>query len=173
MRNLFKIVYLLLPACFLPSCSNSEEDYVALASSISNDVLIEVLDLKGNSLIDDENGVMDNFVCMKTNGYKIPFRIVEIGDEKIIRTIFPLPMKSSMSYSDDRQNGYGESTLTIKVDDSKYILKGLFHYSCSYPDIEMYGGSGIKIIEIHSDNPNVSISEDANFLKITIKIASD
>lgn len=37
----------------------------------------------------------------------------------------------------------------------------------------MYGGNGIKIIEIHSNNPNVSINEETNVPKIAIKIASD
>lgn len=80
-------------------------------------------------------------------------------------------MESSMSYSDDRKEGYGESNLTVNVNGFKFNLRGKFHYTCTYPN--MYGGNGIKIIEIHSNNPNVSISEDANFLKITIKIASD
>lgn len=173
MSTLIKIVCLFLPLLLLPSCSNSEEpDCPAVASSISNSILIDILDSEGNSLIDNE-AIMNGLSFIGRDGYKIPFHAVEIGDEKIIRTVFPLPMESSMSYSDDRKNGHGESNLTIKANDFKYIFKGFFHYTCSHPDIEMFGGNGIKLIEIHSNAPNVSISEDANFLKITIKIASD
>ena len=173
MYALTKFVCLFLSLLLLSSCSKSEEpDYPAVASSISNSILIDILDSEGNSLIDNE-AIMNGLSFLGRDGYKIPFHTVEIGDEKIIRTVFPLPMESSMNYSDDRKEGYGESTLTIKAKDFKYIFKGLFHYTCSHPDIEMFGGNGIKIIEIHSNDPNVSISEDANFLKITIKIASD
>ncbi len=173
MRNLIKFSCLLFSMALLSSCSNSEEpDYPAVASSISNSILIDILDSEGNSLIDNE-AIMNGLSFIGRDGYKIPFHAVEIGDEKIIRTVFPLPMESSMSYSDDRKNGYGESNLTIKPNDFKYIFKGFFHYTCSHPDIEMFGGNGIKLIEIHSNAPDVSISEDANFLKITIKIASD
>ena len=173
MRNLIKFSCLLFSMALLSSCSNSEEpDYPAVASSISNSILIDILDSEGNSLIDNE-AIMNGLSFIGRDGYKIPFHAVEIGDEKIIRTVFPLPMESSMSYSDDRKNGYGESNPTIKANDFKYIFKGFFHYTCSHPDIEMFGGNGIKLIEIHSNAPDVSISEDANFLKITIKIASD
>lgn len=173
MRNLIKFSCLLFSMALLSSCSNSEEpDYPAVASSISNSILIDILDSEGNSLIDNE-AIMNGLSFIGRDGYKIPFHAVEIGDEKIIRTVFPLPMESSMSYSDDRKNGYGESNLTIKANDFKYIFKGFFHYTCSHPDIEMFGGNGIKLIEIYSNAPDVSISEDANFLKITIKIASD
>ena len=143
----------------MSSCSNSEEpDYPTVASSIFNDVLIDVLDSEGNSLIDNE-AIM--------NGLSF----VEIGEEKLIRTIFPLPMESSMSYSDDRKDGYGESNLTVNANGFKFNLRGKFHYTCTYPN--MYGGNGIKIIEIHSNNPNVSINEETNVPKIAIKIASD
>ena len=169
--DLTKFVCLFLPLLLLSSCSKSEEpDYPTVASSIFNDVLIDVLDSEGNSLIDNE-AIMNGLSFIGRDGYKIPFHTVEIGDEKIIRTVFPLPMESSMSYSDDRKEGYGESNLTVNVNGFKFNLRGKFHYTCTYPN--MYGGNGIKIIEIHSNNPNVSISEDANFLKITIKIASD
>lgn len=171
MYTLTKFVCLFLPLLLMSSCSNSEDlDYPTVASSIFNDVLIEVLDSEGNSLIDNE-AIMNGLSFIGRDGYKIPFHTVEIGDEKIIRTVFPLPMESSMSYSDDRKEGYGESNLTVNVNGFKFNLRGKFHYTCTYPN--MYGGNGIKIIEIHSNNPNVSISEDANFLKITIKIASD
>lgn len=154
----------------LSSCSDSEEpDYPAVASSISNHILIDVLDSDGNSLIDNE-AIMNELSFIGKDDYKIPFHVVEIGKEKLIQTIFPLPMESSMSYSDDRKNGYGESNLTVNVSGLRFNLRGKFHYTCTNPDIEMYGGNGIKLIEIHSNNPNVSISEDANFLKITIKI---
>ena len=171
MYTLTKFVCLFLPLLLMSSCSNSEgPDYPTVASSILNDVLIDVLDSEGNSLIDNE-AIMNGLSFIGRDGYKIPFHTVEIGDEKIIRTVFPLPMESSMSYSDDRKEGYGESNLTVNVNGFKFNLRGKFHYTCTYPN--MYGGNGIKIIEIHSNNPNVSISEDANFLKITIKIASD
>lgn len=171
MYTLTKFVCLFLPLLLMSSCSNSEDpDYPTVASSIFNDVLIEVLDSEGNSLIDNE-AIMNGLSFIGRDGYKIPFHTVEIGDEKIIRTVFPLPMESSMSYSDDRKEGYGESNLTVNVNSFKFNLRGKFHYTCTYPN--MYGGNGVKIIEIHSNNPNVSISEDANFLKITIKIASD
>lgn len=171
MYTLTKFVCLFLPLLLMSSCSNSEDlDYPTVASSIFNDVLIDVLDSEGNSLIDNE-AIMNGLSFIGRDGYKIPFHTVEIGDEKIIRTVFPLPMESSMSYSDDRKEGYGESNLTVNVNGFKFNLRGKFHYTCTYPN--MYGGNGIKIIDIHSNNPNVSISEDANFLKITIKIASD
>lgn len=170
MCALTKFLCLFLPL-LLFSCSNSEEpDYPAVASAISNNVLIDVLDSEGNSLIDNE-AIINGLSFIGKDGYEIPFHVVEIGEEKLIRTIFPLPMESSMSYSDDRKDGYGESNLTVNVNGFKFNLRGKFHYTCTYPN--MYGGSGIKIIEIHSNAPDVSISEDANFLKITIKIASD
>jgi hypothetical protein len=114
---------------------------------------------------------MNGLSFIGQDGYKIHFHVVEIGEEKLIRTIFPLPMESSMSYSDDRNDGYGESNLTVNVNGLKFYLKGKFHYTCTYPNI--YGGSGVKIIEIHSNNPNVSITEGTNVPKIFIKIASD
>ena len=115
MRNLIKFSCLLFSMALLSSCSNSEEpDYPAVASSISNSILIDILDSEGNSLIDNE-AIMNGLSFIGRDGYKIPFHAVEIGDEKIIRTVFPLPMESSMSYSDDRKNGYGESNLTIKL----------------------------------------------------------
>lgn len=170
MYTLTKFVCLFLPL-LLSSCSNSEEpDYPTVASSIFNDVLIDVLDSEGNSLIDND-AIMNGLSFIGRDGYKIPFHTVEIGDEKIIRTVFPLPMESSMSYSDDRKEGYGESNLTVIVNGFKFNLRGMFHYTCTYSN--MYGGNCIKIIEIHSNDPNVSISEDANFLKITIKIPAD
>ncbi|CBW20829.1 hypothetical protein [Bacteroides fragilis] len=111
MRNLIKFSCLLFSMALLSSCSNSEEpDYPAVASSISNSILIDILDSEGNSLIDNE-AIMNGLSFIGRDGYKIPFHAVEIGDEKIIRTVFPLPMESSMSYSDDRKNGYGESNL--------------------------------------------------------------
>ncbi len=103
MSTLIKIVCLFLPLLLLPSCSNSEEpDYPAVASSIFNSILIDILDSEGNSLIDNES-IMNGLSFIGRDGYKIPFHAVEIGDEKIIRTVFPLPMESSMSYSDDRK----------------------------------------------------------------------
>ena len=55
MCALTKFICLFLPLLLLSSCSNSEEpDYPTVASSIFNDVLIDVLDSEGNSLIDNE-----------------------------------------------------------------------------------------------------------------------
>lgn len=168
---LTKFVCLFLPLLLLSSCSNSEEpDYPVVASSIFNDVLIDVLDSEGNSLTDNE-AIMNGLSFIGKDGYEIPFHVVEIGEEKLIRTIFPLPMESSMSYSNDRKDGYGESNLTVNVNGLKFNLRGKFHYTCTYPN--MYGGNSIKIIEIHSNAPNVSINEETNVPKIAIKIASD
>lgn len=173
MSTLTKFICYLFFPLLLPSCSNPEEpDYQAVASSISNSILIDVLDSEGNSLIDNE-AIMNGLSFIGKDGYKIPFHVVEIGEEKLIRTIFPLPMESSMSYSDDRKEGYGVSNLIVNVNGFKFELKGKFHYTCTYPNTEMFGGNGIKIIEIHSNDPNVSINEEANFPKIAIKIASD
>ena len=45
MRNLIKFSCLLFSMALLSSCSNSEEpDYPAVASSISNSILIDILD---------------------------------------------------------------------------------------------------------------------------------
>lgn len=173
MCALIKFVCLFLPLLLLPSCDNSEEpDYPAVASSIFNDVLIDILDSECNSLIDNE-AIMNGLSFIGKDGYKIPFHVVEAGEEKLIKTVFPLPMESSMSYSDDRRDGYGESNLTVNVNGLKFDLRGKFHYTCTHHDIEMYGGNGMKIIEIQSKDPNVSINEETNVPKITIKIASD
>lgn len=171
MCALTKFVCLFLPLLLLSSCNNSEEpDYPVVASAISNSVLIDILDSEGNSLTDNE-AIMNGLSFIGTNGYEIPFHVVEIEEEKLICVNFPLPMESSMSYSDDRNDGYGESNLIVNVNGFKFDLRGKFHYTCTYPNI--YGGDGIEIIEIHSNDPNVSINEEANFLKVAIKIASD
>lgn len=173
MYTLTKFVCLFLPLLLLSSCSKYEEpDYPTVASSIFNDVLIDVLDSEGNSLIDNE-AIMNGLSFIGRDGYKIPFHTVEIVDEKTIRTIFPLPMESSMSYSDDRKDGYGESNLTVNINGYKFNLRGKFHYTCSYPNIEMYGGNSIKLIEIHTNDSNITINKETNFPKITIKITSD
>lgn len=154
------------------SCSNSEEpDYQTVASNISNSILVDILDSEGNSIIDNE-AIMNGLSFIRKDGYSLPFHVVEIGKEKLITTNFPLPMESSMSYSDDRKDGYGESNLIVNVNNFKFNLKGKFHYTCTNPNVEMYGGNGIRIIEIDSNDSNVFINEDANFLKITIKITS-
>lgn len=86
---LTKFICLFLPLLLLSSCSNSEEpDYPTVASSIFNDVLIDVLDSEGNSLIDNE-AIMNGLSFIGKDGCKIPFHVVEIGEEKLIRTIFP------------------------------------------------------------------------------------
>ena len=173
MYTLTKFVCLFLPLLLLSSCCKYEvPDYPTVASSIFNDVLNDVLDSEGNSLIDNE-AIMNELSFIGRDGYKIPFHTVEIGDEKTIRTIFPLPMESSMSYSDDRKDGYGESNLTVNINGYKFNLRGKFHYTCSYPNIEMYGGNSIKLIEIHTNDSNITINKETNFPKITIKITSD
>lgn len=54
----------------LSSCSNSEEpDYPAVASSISNSILIDILDSEGNSLIDNE-AIMNGLSFIGRDGYK-------------------------------------------------------------------------------------------------------
>lgn len=86
MRNLIEVC-LFLPLLLLSSCSNSEEPgYQVVASSISNSILIDVLDSEGNSLIDNE-AIMNGLSFIGKDGYKIPFHVVEIGEEKLIRTI--------------------------------------------------------------------------------------
>lgn len=166
-----KFVCLFFPLLLLSSCSNFEEsDYPVVASSIFNDVLIDVLDSENNSLVDNEN-IKNGLSFIGKDGYEIPFHVIEIGEEKLIRTIFPLPMESSMRYSDDRKDGYGESNLTVNVNGFKFNLRGKFHYTCTYPN--MYGGDNIKIVEIHSNDPNVSINEETNVPKIAIQIVSD
>lgn len=57
----------------LSSCSNSEEpDYPAVASSISNSILIDILDSEGNSLIDNE-AIMNGLSFIGRDGYKNTF----------------------------------------------------------------------------------------------------
>lgn len=170
MSFLVKLACLFL-SVLLYSCNSPEEpNYPAVASSISNYVLVDILDSEGNSLIDNES-IMDGLFFIGKDDYKIPFHVIEIGEEKLIRTIFPLPIESSMSYSEDKKDGYGESNIIVNVNGSKFNLKGRFHYTCTYPNI--FGCNGIQIIEIYSNNSNVYISDYANYLKITIKIASD
>lgn len=168
MFALTKIVCLFLPLLLLSSCSNSEEpDYPAVASSISNSILINILDLDGNSLLDNKD-FLNGVSLIGKNGYKIPFHIVAAGRGKLISTNFPLPMESSMNYSDDRNEAYGKSALSVNVNGIEFDFMGMFHYTCTYPNI--YGGSAIKIIEVISNDPNVSITEVADVPKITIKI---
>ena len=168
MCTLTKFIGPFLLLFLLSSCSNSEEpDYRKFASSISNDVLIDVLDSEGHSCINNE-GILDELSFTEKEGYKIPFHVVKVGKENLIRTRFPLPMESSMSYSHDRRKGYGESNLIVNVKGFKFNLRGKFFYTCTYPN--MYGGDGIKIIEIHSDDPMVSISEEADCLKISVNL---
>lgn len=170
MCALIKLVCIALPLFILSSCSNSEEpDYPAVASSISNDILIDILDSEGNNLIENESVIRDLSFVDK-DGYKKPFHVVNIGDNRYIRTVFPLPMESSMSYSDDRKNGYGESILTVSVQGLKFNLEGKFQYTCTHPDKEMFGGNGIKITEIHCDDSKISVVEYAYCLKVTIKL---
>lgn len=84
MYTLTKFVYLFLPLLLLSSCSNSEEpNYPAVASSISNSILIDILNSEGNSLMDNEI-IMHGLSFIGKDGYKIAFHTVEIGDEKII-----------------------------------------------------------------------------------------
>lgn len=172
MRALTNFVCIVLPMALLSSCRHSEEpDYPRIASAISNYVLVDVLDSESNSLVDNEV-IVNGLSFVDKDGDKSPFNIVETGDGKLISTVFPLPMESSMSYSDNSRNdGYGESTLTVNVNGLKYELKGKFHYTCPYPGI--YGGDSIKIIEIHCDDPDVSVNTSGETPRIAIKIVSD
>jgi hypothetical protein len=154
------------------SCSNTEEpDYPAVASNVSNRILVDILDSEGNSLIDNE-AVMTGLSFVGKDGSSRPFHIVEIDKEKLITTNFPLPMESAMSYSADRKEGYGESDLTVNINKLRFKLKGKFQYTCTNPNTEMYGGNGISIIGIDTSDSNVFMNEDANSLKVTIKITS-
>lgn len=40
----------------------------------------------------------------------------------------------SMNFSDDGKSGYGEQLLSILIEDTKYELKGVFHYSNDFSD---------------------------------------
>ena len=154
----------------LLSCNSSEEpDYPAVASTMFNDILVDVVDSDGNTIIGNRD-VINELSFIGKDEYKLPFHVIEIGENKLIKTVFPLPLESSMSYSDDRKDGYGESNLTVNVNGSKFRLRGKFHYTCAYPNMEMLGCNGIELIEIYSNDSNISISEDANFLKIIIRI---
>lgn len=49
------IYYIMLLMMFMTSCSKEEnEDYVAIASAVSNSILLDVQDSEGNSLLENE-----------------------------------------------------------------------------------------------------------------------
>ena len=169
MKKLVKIGCLLLSFLTLSSCGHSEgEDCPAVASSIHNDVLFDVLDSNGNSLASDEDYIINNLAFAETGGDKIPFSIVDAGENKQISLRFPLPKESAMKYTADKTSGYGESTLVVKVSGAKYKLKGLFHYTCTHPHFAEFGCNGIKLVEIKSNYSNVSVSEAGDSLKVTV-----
>ena len=172
MTNSIKIICFFLPLCLLLSCNKpEEEDYCPVLGLIHNDILVDVLDFEGNKLI-DSNFIVNNLAFIRSDGYNIPFDMDKVGEEKLIKTCFPPPTISAMRYSDDRNSGYGESKLIVKVNDRKYTLRGSFHCTNSFPDIEIFACVPIKIIGIQSDHPEISVSEYADRLKVTIKIAS-
>lgn len=156
----------MFPLCLLLSCNEKvEEDYLTIASSISNGILIEVIDSEGNNLILNEEKT-EGVSLIQTDGYKIPFNIVNVDGNAVIKANFPLPTQSSMSYSDDRLSGYGESVLIFKINNTEYLLKGFFHYICSYP--EMFGGDRINLIEVKYNDKIVS--NDNNLADLVVSL---
>lgn len=162
-----KFLCWMLPLCLLLSCSDKvEEDYLAIASSISNGILIEIFDSEGNNLIVSEEKAK-GVSLIQTDGYKVPFNIVNVNGNAVIKAKFPLPPKTSMSYSDDKLSGYGESELILKFNDTEYLLKGFFHYICSDPEI--FGGDGIKLIEVKYNDKIVSIDNNLADLVVSLE----
>ncbi|MDE6559918.1 MAG: hypothetical protein K2K75_00905 [Muribaculaceae bacterium] len=157
----------------MSSCSKEDsEDYVAIASAISNSILLDVQDSEGNSLVENEEYVK-GITLIQSNGYKYSGRIVDIDGKQFVESAFPLPLKSAMYFTGDGQSGYGEQQLTILIGDSKYELQGVFHFSSDSSDRELYGGSVIRLIEIKSNNPAVSESEEyGSYIKIVITVAN-
>ncbi len=171
MCSQIKIVFVFLALTLLNSCNNSEEfDYPFYASNISNSIYVDILDSEDNSIIDNEI-IMNGLTFYRTNGGKISFSVDERDNEKLISAGVPLPMFSTMTFSEDQSEGYGESYLTINVDGQKFNLIGKFYFSDSCPGNDnMYGGNGIHLIEIHTDDPNISITKHFNTPKIIIRI---
>ena len=158
---------------FITSCSKEDsEDYVVIASAISNSILLDVQDSEGNSLVENKEYVK-GIAFIQSDGYKYSGRIVDMDGKQFVESAFPLPLKSAMDFTDGGKSGYGEQQLTILIDDSKYELQGLFHFSNDSSDRELYGGSVIRLIEIKSNDSAVSDSEEyGSYIKIVITVAN-
>ncbi len=169
-----KVIYsIMLLMLVMTSCSKEERvEYPGIASVTINSFLLDVQDSEGNSLIPNEEFVKD-ITFIQHDGYKFSGWLKDIEGEKFIESNFPLPLMSQMKFSDDETSGYGSQQLTILINGNKYELQGEFHYTTMLSDKEMYGGSLIKLIEIKSNNPFVSESEEyLSYIKIVITIAS-
>lgn len=167
-----KFIYsIMLLMMFMTSCSKEEnEDYIAIASVISNSILLEVQDSEGNSLLENEDYVK-GITFIQSDGYKYSGRLVDVDGKQFIESVFPLPMMSAMSFTDDGKSADGEQQLALLIDGVEYELRGVFHYSNDFPDKELYGGSAIRLIEIKSNNPAVSESEEYDsYIKIVITV---
>ena len=169
--KVFSLIMLFM--MFMSSCSKEDsEDYVAMASAISNSILLDVQDSEGNSLVENEEYVK-SIAFIQPDGYKYSGRIVDMDGKQFVESAFPLPLKSAMDFTDDGKSGYGEQQLTILIGDSKYELQGVFQFSNDSSDRELYGGSVIRLIEIKSNNPAVSDSEEyGSYIKIVITVAN-
>ena len=170
-EKVFSLIMLLM--MFITSCSKEDsEDYVVIASAISNSILLDVQDSEGNSLVENEDYVKGT-AFMQPDGYRYSGRIVDVDGKQFVESAFPLPFKSAMDFTDDGKSGYGEQLLTILIGDSKYELQGVFQFSNDSSDRELYGGSVIRLIEIKSNNPAVSESEEyGSYIKIVITVAN-
>ena len=169
--KVFSLVMLLM--MFITSCSKEDsEDYVVIASAVSNSILLDVQDSEGNSLVENEECVK-GITFIQPDGYKYSGRIVDVDGKQFVESAFPLPLKSAMSFSDNGQSRYGEQQLTILIGDSKYELQGVFHFSNDFSDRELYGASVIRLIAIKSKDPAISeIEEYGSYIKIVITVAN-
>ena len=116
--KVFSLIMLLM--MFIISCSKEDsEDYVVIASAISNSILLDVQDSKGNSLVENEEYVK-GIAFIQPDGYKYSSRIVDMDGKQFVESAFPLPLKSAMDFTDNGQSGYGEQQLTILIGDSNF-----------------------------------------------------
>ena len=101
--KVFSLIMLLM--MFMSSCSKEDsEDYVAIASAISNSILLDVQDSEGNNLVENEEYVK-GIAFIQPDGYKYFGRIVDIDGKQFVESAFPLPLKSVMNFTDDGQSG--------------------------------------------------------------------
>ena len=170
-EKVFSLIMLLI--ILMSSCGKEESKfYFTTASAISNSILLDVQDSEGNSLIENEEYVK-GIAFIQPDVYKSTGNVVDIDGKRFIEAIFPVPMMSSMIFSEDGNSGYGEQQLYIQIKGTKYELKGVFQYSNDLSDRELYGGSVIRLIEIKSNDPAVSESEEyGNYIKIVITVAN-
>lgn len=78
-----------------------------------------------------------------------------------------------MSFTDDGKSADGEQQLALLIDGVEYELQGVFHYSSDFSDKELYGGNVIRLIEIKSNNPAVSESDEYDsYIKIVITVGN-